>query len=170
MTLGVNPRREYHMEYYRRNRERLNAYQTAWCKEHSEERKQRRKQRYEKNREKQLRRVKKCLELRKIKIRTPILDRQIRNSKSGWQKLPLLKIKKRVTEERKVKAMELVKERIQKQKDLREEKARAEINARKEKLLNSKLTKDEDKTNSKGLSTQSKQIKGWKSNQGFGEI
>jgi hypothetical protein len=66
--INTNRRREYMQDYYRRNKERINARVSAYCKDHDEERRIRRKERYETHRELQLRRVRATQRIRKLKL------------------------------------------------------------------------------------------------------
>ena len=82
-------------DYYRRNKDRINARVTKYCEDHDQERRIRRKERYESNRELQIKRVKADQKLRKFKINTSRIDRKIEACPTERSKQKLLRKRER---------------------------------------------------------------------------
>ena len=133
--INGNTRREYMQDYYRRNRERINARVSAYCKDHDEERRIRRKERYESHRELQIRRVRANQKIRKLKLgHVNRIDRRIEACPSERAKQKLLKKRARIMELRKISSQRRNDRKIQKRKEEREAKVQAAIEARKNEL------------------------------------
>jgi hypothetical protein len=59
-------------DYYRRNRDRINARVTEYCKNHDEERRRTRKIWYQENRDLQIKRVRECQ--KRYRVKTPTMN------------------------------------------------------------------------------------------------
>lgn len=133
--INANRRREYMQDYYRKNRERINARVSAYCKDHDEERKIRRKERYESHRELQIRRVRATQKIRKLKLgHVNRIDRRIDACPTERSKQKLLKKRARIMELRKICSQRRNDRKIQKRKEEREAKVQAAIEAWKNEL------------------------------------
>lgn len=142
--INSNKRKEYMQDYYRRNRERINARVSAYCKNHEEERRIRRKERYETHREIQIRRVRANQKIRKLKLWSVAwIDRRIEACPSERSKQKLIEKRKRIIELRKICSKKRNDRKIQRRKNIREAKIQAKIDAWKQEVLDSKNTKDE---------------------------
>lgn len=145
-------RKEYMQDYYRKNRERINARVTEYCKNHAEERKAKRKQRYQENRELQLRRVRICKNARnKRKVNVWWIDKKIEECKTERSKQKLLRKRERAIQYQKDEIQRIWDIRMEKRRNLREAKIQAKIDAWKDEVLNSKNIPDENKTTSEEL-------------------
>lgn len=119
--INANRRREYMQDYYRKNRERINARVSAYCKDHDEERRIRRKERYESHRELQIRRVRANQKIRKLKLGSfAWIDRKIEACPTERSKQKLLKKKARIMELRRIGSQKRNDRKIQKRKEERE--------------------------------------------------
>lgn len=133
--INGNRRREYMQDYYRKNRERINARVSAYCKDHDEERRIRRKERYESHRELQIRRVRATQKIRKLKLgHVNRIDRRIDACPTERSKQKLLKKRARIMELRKICSQRRNDRKIQKRKEEREAKVQAAIEAWKNEL------------------------------------
>lgn len=129
--INGNQRKEYMLDYYRKNRERINKRVTEYCKKHQEERKKRRKEWYQENREVQLKRVKMCKKRRNPPPQTQRIDERIKNSKTDrWRKENMM-IRKRYIEYRNQRAKERGEKKVQNRIAMRNAKIQAKIDARK---------------------------------------
>lgn len=136
-------------DYYRRNRERINARVAEYCKKHEEERRIRRKERYETHRELQIKRVRAIQKARKTWLgNVARLDRKIDACPTERSKQKLLKKRARIMEIRRQLAQKRSDLKMQKRKDIREAKIQAKIDAWKQEVLDSKNNPDENKKNS----------------------
>jgi hypothetical protein len=133
--INGNRRKEYMQDYYRRNRERINARVTEYCKNHDEERRIRRKERYESHRELQIRRVRANQKIRKLKLgHVNRIDRRIDACPTERSKQKLLRKRARIMELRKICSQRRNDRKIQKRKEEREAKVQAAIEAWKNEL------------------------------------
>lgn len=133
--INGNRRKEYMQDYYRRNRERINARVSAYCKDHDEERRIRRKERYESHRELQIRRVRANQKIRKLKLgHVNRIDRRIDACPTERSKQKLLKKRARIMELRKICSQRRNDRKIQQRKEEREAKVQAAIEAWKNEL------------------------------------
>lgn len=133
--INSNKRKEYMQEYYRKNRERINARVSAYCKNHDEERRIRRKERYETHRELQIRRVRANQKIRKLKLgHVNWIDRRIEACPTERSKQKLLKKRARIMELRKICSQRRNDRKIQKRKEEREAIVQAAIEAWKNEL------------------------------------
>ena len=108
-------------DYYRRNRERINARVSAYCKDHDEERRIRRKERYETHRELQIRRVKATQKIRKLRLgHVNWIDKKIEACPTERSKQKLLRKRERIMELRKICSQKRNDRKIQKRKEERE--------------------------------------------------
>ena len=122
-------------DYYRRNRERINARVSAYCKDHDEERRIRRKERYETHRELQIRRVRANQKIRKLKLwHVNRIDRRIDACPTERSKQKLLRKRERIMELRKICSQKRNDRKIQKRKEEREAIVQAAIEAWKNEL------------------------------------
>lgn len=133
--INWNRRREYMQDYYRKNKERINARVSAYCKDHDEERRIRRKERYETHRSLQIRRVRATQKIRKLKLgHVNRIDRRIEACPTERSKQKLLKKRARIMEFRKICSQRRNDRKIQKRKEEREAKVQAAIEAWKNEL------------------------------------
>lgn len=133
--INSNRRREYMQDYYRKNRERINARVSAYCKDHDKERRIRRKERYESHRELQIRRVRANQKIRKLKLgHVNRIDRRIDACPTERSKQKLLKKRARIMELRKICSQKRNDRKIQKRKEEREAQVQAAIEAWKNEL------------------------------------
>ena len=147
--INSNKRKEYMQDYYRRNRERINARVSAYCKNHEEERRIRRKERYETHRELQIRRVKANQKIRKLRLGSVAwIDRKIEACPTERSKQKLIEKRKRIIELRKICSKKRNDRKMQRRKDKREAKIQAKIDAWKQEVLDSKNNPDENKKSS----------------------
>ena len=133
--INWNTRKEYMQDYYRKNRERINARVSAYCKDHDEERRIRRKERYESHRELQIRRVRANQKLRKFKVWALVwIDRKIEACPTERSKQKLLRKRARIVELRRMCSKKRSDRKFQKRKEEREAKVQAAIEAWKNEL------------------------------------
>lgn len=87
-SIKANARKQYMKEYYMKNRDKINARQTQYIKDHAEERREYRKERYQAHRELQIQRVKKS---QKKYVRCWVFFKdykdKIDNARTEWEKV-----------------------------------------------------------------------------------
>lgn len=145
--INGNRRREYMQDYYRRNRDRINARVTEYCKNHDEERRRTRKIWYQENRDLQIKRVRECQ--KRYKVKTPtmnLLKEKLAHARSWWEKIRIKKNSQRYYDNYVERSRVFAEYRKNKRKNKREAKIQAGIEAWKKEVLDSKNNLDEKQT------------------------